>query len=56
MRKIEKKNTYAHQEREKEREIYRRFKEIDKQKVKRGEGRDKERDTQGDKKYLTAYH
>ena len=39
---------HIERERERERERDRRFKEIDKQKVKRGEGRD----TQGDKKDL----
>ena len=44
---------HIERERKRERDIYRRFKEIDKQKVKRGEGRDKQRDTQGDKKDLS---
>ena len=43
---------HIERERKRKRDIYRRFKEIDKQKVKRGEGRDKQRDTQGDKKDL----
>ena len=49
MRKIERKNTYAHRERERSLED---SKKSTSKKSQRGEERDKQRDTQGDKKDL----